>query len=90
MFSTQSDDNNMEWFIPLLHEIQGGHYDWSEPHIIRFRQIFETVQKYLPRALTFFSKYAMPLVTDVMGEQIGLLPQLTQLMQSMIPKRKKK
>ncbi len=89
-FSTQSEQNNMEWFIPLWHEIRGGHYDWSEPHIVRFRQIVKKIQEYIPQAMSFLSKYAMPLLTDVMGKQMALMPQLMKLMEGMAPKKKMK
>ncbi|MHA1649008.1 MAG: NAD(P)/FAD-dependent oxidoreductase, partial [Candidatus Helarchaeota archaeon] len=90
MFSTQSEENSMEWFIPLWHELRGGFYDWSEPHIVRLRQIIKKAQEYLPQAMTFFSKYMMPVLTDAMGDQISLMPQLMKLMEGMRPRPKKK
>jgi flavin-dependent dehydrogenase len=89
-FSTQSDENNMEWFIPLWHEIRGGHYDWSEPHIVRFRQMVRKIQEYLPDAMRFFTKYAMPLVSDIMDEDMSAYPQILKLVEGMRPRKKKK
>ncbi|NVM29136.1 MAG: NAD(P)/FAD-dependent oxidoreductase [Candidatus Helarchaeota archaeon] len=89
-FSTQSDENNMEWFIPLYHEIRGGHYDWSEPHIVRFRQIMKKVQEFLPQAMKFMTKYGMPVLSDIMGEDMSMFPQMLKFMESMRPKKKKK
>ncbi len=89
-FSTQSDKNNMEWFIPLYHEIRGGHYDWSEPHIVRFRQMLRKIQEYLPEAMRFITKYAVPLLSDIMDEDMSAYPQLLKLMEGMRPRKKKK
>ncbi|MHA1132020.1 MAG: NAD(P)/FAD-dependent oxidoreductase [Candidatus Helarchaeota archaeon] len=89
-FSTQSEKNNMEWFIPLFHEIRGGFYDWSEAHIVRFRQILRKIQEYLPDAMRFFTKYALPVFSDVMEEDMSIFPQMVKFMDSMRPKRKKK
>jgi electron transfer flavoprotein-quinone oxidoreductase len=89
-FSTQSEENNMEWFIPLWHEIRGGHYDWSEPHIVRFRQIVRKVQEYLPQALKFVTKYAVPVLSDIMQEDLSMFPQMIKFLETMRPKKKTK
>ncbi|MHA1310041.1 MAG: NAD(P)/FAD-dependent oxidoreductase [Candidatus Helarchaeota archaeon] len=88
-FSVQSEKNNMEWFIPLYHEIRGGHFDWSEPHIIRMRQILETVRSYIPQAMPFFQKYVIPLISDVIEEDLNLLPLFIKLTEGLRPKKKK-
>ncbi|HUX97939.1 MAG TPA: NAD(P)/FAD-dependent oxidoreductase [Candidatus Deferrimicrobium sp.] len=89
-FSTQSEENNMEWFIPLWHEIRGGHYDWSEPHIVRFRQIVRKVQEYLPQAMKFVTKYAVPVLSDIMQEDLSMFPQMIKFLETMRPKKKTK
>ncbi|MHA1268367.1 MAG: NAD(P)/FAD-dependent oxidoreductase [Candidatus Helarchaeota archaeon] len=88
-FSIQSENNNMEWYIPLYHEIRGGYFDWSEPHVIRMRQIVDTVRSHLPQILPFIQKFVMPLMSDVFEEDINLLPMLGKLMDSMRPKKKR-
>ncbi|MHA1143252.1 MAG: NAD(P)/FAD-dependent oxidoreductase [Candidatus Helarchaeota archaeon] len=88
-FSTQAEKNNMEWFIPLWIEIRGGGYDWSEPHIVRFRQIFKTVQDRLHEILPFMQKYGMPLMTDIFGEDVAMLPFITKMLENLQPKKKK-
>ena len=88
-FSTQSEKNNMEWFIPLWHEFRGGHYDWSEPHIIRMRQMMNKMREYLPEVMPFVQKYVMPVLSDVLEEDMGLLPLLTKMMEGMRPRKKK-
>jgi electron transfer flavoprotein-quinone oxidoreductase len=88
-FSTQSEKNNMEWFIPLWHELRGGHYDWSEPHIIRMRQMMNKARDYLPEIMPFVQKYVMPVLADVLEEDMGLLPLLTKMMEGMRPRKKK-
>ena len=79
----------MEWFIPLYQEVRGAMYDWSEPHIIRFRQIIKKIQEYMPQALPFASKYVMPLLSDVTGEDLSMFPGLMKMMEGMRPKKKK-
>lgn len=88
-FSTQSENNNMEWFIPLWLEFRGGNYDWSEPHIVRFRQIFRRIQEYLPKVIPFTLKYAMPVLSDIMEEDASLYPLLLKFIENMRPKQKK-
>ncbi|MHA1266961.1 MAG: NAD(P)/FAD-dependent oxidoreductase [Candidatus Helarchaeota archaeon] len=87
-FSTQSEKNNMKWFIPLWHELRGAQYDWSEPHIVRFRQIWHKIQEYLPDAMRFFTKYALPLLSDIMEEDLGVYPQLLKFMEGLRPRKK--
>lgn len=89
MFSTQSEQNNMEWFIPLLLEMQGGHYDWSEPHVVRFRQMFNRIRELLTEAMPFITKYAIPLISDILEEDLSTLPLLMKMMENMRPKKKK-
>jgi len=88
-FSVQSEENNMEWFIPLWHELRGGFYDWSEPHIVRMRQILKTFQERLPQAMKFITKYVIPVLSDVMQEDMSLFPQMLKFMESMRPKKKR-
>jgi flavin-dependent dehydrogenase len=80
----------MSWFIPLYMELMGGIYDWSEPHVIRVRQIIEKIQSYLPTAIPFIMKHVMPLLAEIMGEdlqQLGLLP---NMLKKLLPKPKKR
>jgi len=88
-FSTQSEKNNMEWFIPLYCEIRGGHYDWSEAHIVRFRQIWKRVQEYLPEVMPFVTKYVFPVIGDIIEEDASAFPLMMKMMESMRPKKKK-
>ncbi|MHA1797916.1 MAG: NAD(P)/FAD-dependent oxidoreductase [Candidatus Helarchaeota archaeon] len=90
MFSVQSEKNNMEWYVPLMLELNGGYYDWSEAHIIRFRQMFARIRELANDAMPFVSKYMLPVLSDVLEEDLSTLPLLTKLMDNMKPKKKKK
>ena len=79
----------MKWYIPLLMEIQGGHYDWSEPHVVRFRQMFKRIQDLLQEARPFITKYAVPLISDILEEDLSMLPMFNKLLDGMRPKKKK-
>ncbi|MHA1230233.1 MAG: NAD(P)/FAD-dependent oxidoreductase [Candidatus Helarchaeota archaeon] len=87
-FSVQSEKNNMEWFVPLWHELRGGLYDWSEPHIIRMRQIINTLRDHMHEIIPFFQKYVVPCFADVFEDDLNLLPMFTKLIEGMRPKKK--
>lgn len=63
-----SPRKSMTWFVPLFMEILGGIIDWSEPHPVRIRQVARRVKSYLPQLVPFIIKYALPLLTSVLGE----------------------
>jgi len=88
-FSVLSEKNNMEWFIPIYHELRGGLYDWSEPHIIRARQIYHKVREHLPEIIPFFQKYVLPALTDVIEEDLEYIPIFGKMLENLKPKKKK-
>jgi len=59
----------MSWFVPMLMEIIGGIFDWSEPHAVRIRQIARRVKQYLPNAIPFIMREVLPLLTAILGEE---------------------
>ncbi|MDH4213316.1 MAG: NAD(P)/FAD-dependent oxidoreductase [Candidatus Thorarchaeota archaeon] len=59
----------MSWFVPMLMEIIGGIFDWSEPHAVRVRQIARRVKQYLPNAIPFIMREVIPLLTAILGEE---------------------
>jgi flavin-dependent dehydrogenase len=79
----------MKWLVPLYHEAIGGIMDWSEPHIVRFKQIFDSIRNdYGERLMPLVMKYFLPLLSDVLEEDISLLPMMDNLMKQMRPRRK--
>ncbi|MHA1147456.1 MAG: NAD(P)/FAD-dependent oxidoreductase [Promethearchaeota archaeon] len=86
----------MEWFVPMIMELLGGAFDWSEPHIVRFRQIIAKVKSYMPKAMPFILGQVIPLLSKVFEDDLDKLmdPQqivaaLPKLMQ-MLPEKKKR
>ena len=86
----------MEWMIPMLMELLGGAFDWSEPHIVRFRQILAKVKSYMPQAMPFILEEVIPLLSKILEDDLDKImdPQqivaaLPKLMQ-MLPQKKKK
>ncbi|NVM52136.1 MAG: NAD(P)/FAD-dependent oxidoreductase [Candidatus Helarchaeota archaeon] len=87
--ATIFNPETMKWFVPFYHEAMGAFADWSEPHIVRFKQIFEAIRNvYLPKLQPLMMKYVLPLLSDVLEEDISILPMLEGLMKQMRPKRK--
>ena len=80
----------MEWFVPLIMEVLGGIYDWSEPHVIRVRQIIDKVQSYSPQLTPFAMQEVVPLLSKVLGDDIDQIASLNELISKMLPKKKKK
>lgn len=83
------EPKTMEWFVPLIMEIMGGIYDWSEPHAVRVRNIIEHVRGYLPKAIPFIMQEVMPLLSKVLQEDFENITSLTNLIPSLIPKKKR-
>lgn len=81
--------STMEWFVPMFMEVMGGIYDWSEPHVVRVRQIVEKVRSYMPQAIPFIMQQVVPLLSKVFGEDIDQLSTMTDMIQKMLPKKKK-
>ena len=79
----------MEWFIPMWMELLGGIYDWSQPHVARIRQIMEKIQSYQSEFIPFALKYVMPLVAEVMKDDIDSIKSMNDLIQKMLPKKKR-
>ena len=79
----------MEWFIPMWMELLGGIYDWSQPHVARIRQIMEKIQSYQSDFIPFALKYVMPLVAEVMKDDIDSIKSMNDLIQKMLPKKKR-
>ncbi len=79
----------MEWFIPMWMELLGGIYDWSQPHVARFRQILNKIQTYQSEYIPFALKYVMPLIAEVLKDDVETIKSMNDLMQKMLPKKKK-
>ncbi|TFG04658.1 MAG: NAD(P)/FAD-dependent oxidoreductase [Promethearchaeota archaeon] len=84
------EPKTMEWFVPLMMEILGGIYDWSEPHAVRVRNIIEHVRGYIPRALPFIMQEVFPLLSKILQEDFENITSLTDLIPKLIPKKKKR
>ncbi|MFX0135452.1 MAG: NAD(P)/FAD-dependent oxidoreductase [Candidatus Hodarchaeota archaeon] len=78
----------MEWFVPMMMEILGGIYDWSEPHTVRVRQIIDKVRSYSPQFIPFVMQEVFPLLSKVLGDDIKQINTINDLIQSMLPKKK--
>lgn len=80
---------SMSWFVPMMMEVLGGIYDWSEPHVVRVRQIIDHVRGYLPQAIPFMMKSVMPLLSKVFEEDIDQITSMNDLIRKMLPKKKR-
>ncbi|MFH1463610.1 MAG: NAD(P)/FAD-dependent oxidoreductase [Pseudomonadota bacterium] len=65
-----SPEENMSWFIPMVSELLGGIFDWSEPHAVRLQQVARHLQGYAPQALPFFERDVVPLLGVALGDEI--------------------
>lgn len=93
------NSKNMDWFIPMVSEAIGGIFDWSEPHKVRLRQIIAKVKHYLPQAMPTLLKEFIPLLTNVLGDDMdklmdpAMMPQLINALpklMALMPEKKKK
>ena len=78
----------MEWFVPLMMEVLGGIYDWSEPHAVRVRNIIEHVRGYLPKAIPFIMQEVIPLLSKILQDDFKNITSLAEMIPKLIPKRK--
>ena len=91
-----SPKETMSWFVPMIMEILGGIFDWSQPHAKRIRQIVSHVKSYMPKATPFIMGYVFPLVAKIFEEDLDkimdpkkimkILPKLLDL----LPEKKKR
>ena len=61
---------NMEWFVPVVTELLGGVFDWSEPHAVRMRQMADHLKQYGPVAGRFFMEQVLPLASRVFRDEL--------------------
>ena len=86
----------MSWFVPMIMEILGGIFDWSQPHAKRVRQIVSHVKSYMPKATPFIMKSVFPLVVKIFEDDIDKLMDPKKIMKvlpkllDMLPQKKKK
>ncbi|MFX1474881.1 MAG: NAD(P)/FAD-dependent oxidoreductase [Promethearchaeota archaeon] len=90
-----SPKETMTWFVPMMMDVLGGIFDWSQPHVRRVRQILQNVKSYAPKALPFFMQYVFPLLHKVLGDRLyklmdpqtlaAALPKVTQMMKQEPP-----
>jgi len=91
-----SPKETMSWFVPMIMEILGGIFDWSQPHAKRVRQIVSHIKSYMPKATPFIMSYVFPLVAKIFEDDldklmdpkkiIAVLPKILD----MLKKKKKK
>ncbi|MBD3230576.1 MAG: FAD-dependent oxidoreductase [Candidatus Lokiarchaeota archaeon] len=82
------EPKTMEWFVPMMMEILGGIYDWSEPHAVRVRNIVEHLRGYLPKATPFIMQEVIPLVSAIFKDDFEQFTNLFDLIQNMFPTKK--
>jgi electron transfer flavoprotein-quinone oxidoreductase len=86
----------MSWFVPMIMEILGGIFDWSQPHTKRVRQIISHVKSYMPKATPFIMAYVFPLLTKVFEDDLDKLMDPKKIIKvlpkllDMLPQKKKK
>jgi flavin-dependent dehydrogenase len=91
-----SPEETMSWFVPMIMEILGGIFDWSQPHAKRVRQIVGHVKSYLPKATPFIMKNVFPLVAKIFEDDLDKLMDPNKIMKvlpkllDMLPQKKKK
>ncbi|MFW9900888.1 MAG: NAD(P)/FAD-dependent oxidoreductase [Candidatus Thorarchaeota archaeon] len=91
-----SPKETMSWFVPMIMEILGGIFDWSQPHALRVRQIVSHVRSYMPKATPFIMAYVFPLLTKVFEDDLDKLLDPKKIMKilpkllDMLPQKKKK
>ncbi|MFW9969174.1 MAG: NAD(P)/FAD-dependent oxidoreductase [Candidatus Odinarchaeota archaeon] len=91
-----SPKETMSWFVPLIMEIIGGIFDWSQPHALRVRQIIGHIRSYLPKATPFIMAYVFPLLTKVFEDDFDKLIDPKKIMKvlpkllDLLPQKKKR
>ncbi|MFX0006899.1 MAG: NAD(P)/FAD-dependent oxidoreductase [Promethearchaeota archaeon] len=91
-----SPKETMSWFVPMIMEIIGGIFDWSQPHALRVRQIIGHIRSYLPKATPFIMAYVIPLLTKVFEDDLDKLMDPKKIMKALpklldlLPQKKKK
>jgi len=91
-----SPKETMSWFVPMIMEIIGGIFDWSQPHTLRVRQIISHVKSYMPKATPFIMAYVFPLLTKIFEDDLDKLMDPKKIMKvlpkllDMLPQKKKK
>ena len=86
----------MSWFVPMIMEILGGIFDWSQPHAKRVRQIVSQVKSYMPKATPFIMKSVVPLVAKIFEDDLDKMMDPQKIMKvlpkllEMLPQKKKK
>ena len=86
----------MSWFVPMIMEILGGIFDWSQPHAKRVRQIVSHVKSYMPKATPFIMKNVFPLVAKVFEDDLEKIMDPRKVMKilpkllDMLPQKKKR
>ncbi len=75
-----SPDTTMRWFVPMMTELLGGIFDWSEPHAVRMQQVARELRSHAPQALPFFEQEVIPLLGAVYGEEIRELTSWRSMM----------
>ena len=83
------EPRTMEWFVPLIMEIMGGIYDWSEPHAVRVRNIIEHVRGYLPKAIPFIMQEVIPLLSKILQDDFSNINNIAEMIPKLIPKKKR-
>jgi len=91
-----SPNETMSWFVPMIMEILGGIFDWSQPHTKRVRQIVSHVKSYMPKATPFIMKNVFPLVAKVFEDDLDKIMDPKKIMKvlpkllDMLPQKKKR
>ncbi|MFX0029538.1 MAG: NAD(P)/FAD-dependent oxidoreductase [Candidatus Hermodarchaeota archaeon] len=86
----------MSWFVPMIMEILGGIFDWSQPHARRVRQIVSHVKSYMPKATPFIMKSVVPLVAKIFEDDLDKIMDPKKIMRilpkllDMLPQKKKR
>lgn len=91
-----SPKETMSWFVPMIMEILGGIFDWSQPHTLRLRQILSRVKSFMPKATPFIMAYVFPLIAKIFEDDLDKLMDPKKIMKilpkllDMLPQKKKK
>ena len=86
----------MSWFVPMIMELLGGIFDWSQPHAKRVRQIVSHVKSYMPKATPFIMKNVLPLVAKVFEDDLDKIMDPKKIMKvlpkllDMLPQKKRR
>jgi electron transfer flavoprotein-quinone oxidoreductase len=91
-----SPKETMSWFVPMIMEILGGIFDWSQPHAKRVRQIVSHVKSYMPKATPFIMGYVIPLLAKIFEDELDMFMDPKKIMKilpkllDMLPQKKKR